>query len=121
MHQTLRTLSAAWDAALIANDAPAVAAFMAEDWVYVTETGPVPKADIVGWIAAGKLQHFSFETIGPDRIVIHGDTAIMTARKISTGAWDGVPYTADEWISEIYLRQPGGSWLCVLSQKCPAE
>src|SRR4051812_25057616 len=83
LRETLRTLSAAWDAALIANDAPAVAAFMAEDWVYVTETGPVPKADIIGWIAAGRLQHFSSETVGPDRIVIHGDTAVMTSRKRS--------------------------------------
>lgn len=60
------------------------------------------------------------QTVGPARIAVHGDTVIVTARKASTGAWDGVAYTADEWVSEVYLRQ-GGKWLCVLSQKCAAE
>lgn len=41
-------ISAAWDAALVANDAAAVASFMADDWVYVGPGGATPKADIVG-------------------------------------------------------------------------
>jgi ketosteroid isomerase-like protein len=113
-------ISAAWDAALVANDAAAVGSFMADDWVYVGLGGATPKADIVGWIASGRLAHHSMQMVGPARIAIHGDTVIATARKASTGAWEGMAYAADEWISEVYVRQ-GGKWFCILSQKCPAE
>jgi ketosteroid isomerase-like protein len=117
---TIHTLSAAWDAALVANDAAAVARFMADEWVFVSPDGITPKADIVGWIASGRLVHHSMEVVGSERIVVHGDTAILTARKASTGSWDGVPYSADEWLNEVYMRQAGGNWLCVLSHKCDA-
>ena len=110
-------ISAAWDAALVANNAVAVASFMADDWVYVGPTGATPKADIVGWIASGRLAHHTMQMVAPARVAVHGDTAIVTARKASTGAWDGVAYAADEWISEVYVRHDG-KWLCVLSQKC---
>jgi uncharacterized protein (TIGR02246 family) len=113
-------VSSAWDAALVRNDAEAVAAVMADDWVYVGPTGPTPKDDIVSWIASGQLAHHTMETVGDARVVAYGDSAIVTARKQSTGAWNGVDYTADEWISEVYVRADN-RWLCTLSHKCPAE
>lgn len=118
--EEIMALSAAWDAALLANDASAVASFMADEWVYVGPTGPVPKADIIGWIEAGRLAHHSMRTIGPTRISVHGEIVIVTARRASSGAWDGVRYTADEWITEVLLRRDG-RWVSVLSQKCPAD
>ena len=111
-------ISAAWDAALVANNAGVVASFMADDWVYVGPTGATPKTDIIGWIASGRLAHHTMQMVSPARVAVHGDTVIVTARKASTGAWEGVAYAADEWISEVYVRR-GGKWLCVLSQKCP--
>ena len=114
---TIRTLESALTAALIANDAAGVGALFAEDWVYVTPTGPVPRAEILGAIAAGRLQHFSFDTIGAERLVVHGDMAIFISHEISTGAWEGVPYRTDEWITDIWVRQQDGRWLCVISQK----
>jgi len=114
---TIRTLESALTAALIANDAQAVG----EDWVYVTPTGPVSRAEILGAIAEGRLQHFSFETIGVERLVVRGDMAIWTSHEISTGAWAGTPYRTDEWITDIWVRQSEGNWLCVMSQKTDAE
>ena len=118
--EEILALSAAWDAALLANDAPAVASFMADEWVYVGPTGPTPKADIIGWIESGRLAHHTMRTIGPTRISVHGETVIVTARRASSGAWDGVRYTADEWITEV-LIQRDGRWVSVFSQKCPVE
>jgi ketosteroid isomerase-like protein len=112
--------SAAWDDALVANDVPAIARFVSDDWVYVGPTGAVPGADIIAWIASGRLIHYSMRTVETPRVATHGDTAIVTAHKASTGAWDGIPYAADEWITEVYVRRDG-RWLCVLSQKCSAE
>ncbi|WP_158293945.1 nuclear transport factor 2 family protein [Kribbella sp. VKM Ac-2568] len=113
-------VSVGWDAALVRNDAEAVGAVMDDGWVYVGSTGATPKADIVGWIASGQLAHHTMETVGDARVVSYGDSVIVTARKQSSGTWDGVAYTADEWISEVYVRSDG-RWLCVLSHKCPVE
>jgi ketosteroid isomerase-like protein len=113
-------IAAAWDVALLANDATAFASFVTDDWVYVAPSGITTKADVIGWIAGGTLAHHTMRTVGQPRLAVHGDTAIITARRASTGAWDGIAYAADEWISEVYVRKDG-RWLCVLSQKCPAE
>ena len=72
-------VSAAWDDALVANDAPAIASFVSDDWVYVGPTGAVPRADIIGWIRSGRLVHHSMRTVEPPRVATHGDTAIVTA------------------------------------------
>ena len=117
---TIRTLEAALTAALVANDAEAVGALFAEDWVYVTPEGPIGRTEILGAIASDRLQHFSFETLGEPRLVVQGDTAIFTSHEISTGAWEGAPYRTDEWITDIWLRQPDGRWLCAMSQKTDA-
>ena len=116
----LLAVSAAWDAALVDNDAGAVASFMADEWVFVSPSGITPKAELIEWIAMGRLAHHAMEPIGPQRVAIHGDMAILTARKASSGTWDGASYTADEWTSEVFLRRDG-RWTCVLSHKAAAE
>ena len=113
-------VSAAWDAALVANDAGAVASFMADEWVFVSPSGITPKAELIGWFAIGRLVHHAMETVGAPRVAMHGDMAILTARKASSGSFDGVSYTADEWISEVFIRRDE-RWTCVLSHKAAAE
>lgn len=117
----VRAVSAAWDQALTNNDATLVASFMTDDWVYVGPNGPTPKADIVGWIASGHLAHFTMRQVGPDRAVEVGEVVIVTARKVSTGSWGGAEYAADEWISEVFVPQGDGRWLCALSHKASVE
>jgi uncharacterized protein (TIGR02246 family) len=116
----VRAVSAAWDQALVRNDAPLVATFMTDDWVYVGPTGATPKADVVGWIASGRLAHHTMTVIGRDRVVAAGDTVVLTARKASSGTWDGTSYEADEWITEVYVRTDG-AWRCAISQKTPVS
>jgi ketosteroid isomerase-like protein len=113
-------IAAAWDTVLVENDAPGVASFMTDDWVYIDRTGAVSKTELIGWIASGRLAHHSMHIIGQPRVTVHGDTGIVSARKASSGSWEGVAYTADEWISEVFVREDG-RWLCALSHKCPVE
>ena len=115
----VRALSAAWDEALIANDPERVASFMTDDWVYIGPDGVTPKSDITAWIASGRLRHDRM-TSGPDHVLHAGGTVVLTARKTSAGSWEGTPYTADEWITEVYV-QTGVGWRCALSQKTPAD
>jgi ketosteroid isomerase-like protein len=113
-------ISAAWDAALIANDADGVASFMADDWVFVGPTGVTRKNELIGWIASGRLLHDTMDVVGVPRVADHGDVIVVTARKASSGSWDGKQYTADEWTSEVFVRKDG-RWRCVLSHKAAAD
>lgn len=114
----VRAFSAVRDEALTGNDAALIASQMTDDWVYIGPDGITPKSDIIGWIASGRLAHHSMTTVGAERVVRAGDTVLVSARRASSGTWDGVPYTADEWISDVYVRS-GGGWLCAFSQKSP--
>lgn len=116
----VRAVSMAFDDALIRNDAPAIAAFMTDDWVYVGSAGATPKADIIGWIASGRLVHHTMTVVGPERVMRAADTVLVTARKTSSGSWDGKPYAADEWISEVYVQTDAG-WRCAFSQKTDSQ
>ena len=116
----VRAVSAAFDAALVGNDAATVASFMTDDWVYVGPAGTVPKADVIGWIASGRLAHHTMTVAGGERVVRAAGTVVVTARKASSGTWDGTPYTAEEWISEVYVHTDG-RWRCAFSQKTAAE
>ena len=116
----VRALSAAWDEALTGNDPDRVASFMTDDWVYVGPDGVTPKSDIIGWIASGRLRHDRMTPAGAGHLVHAGGTVVLTARKTSAGAWEGNPYAADEWITEVYVHADG-VWRCALSQKTPAD
>jgi ketosteroid isomerase-like protein len=117
----VRAVSAAYHTALTGNDASLIASFMTDDWVYVDPTGVVPKADVIGWIASGRLAHHTMTVVSGERLaVVAAGTVLLTARKASSGSWDGMPYTADEWMTDVYVRTDGGTWRCALSHKTPA-
>jgi uncharacterized protein (TIGR02246 family) len=116
----VRAVAAAWAEALVGNDAPTIASFMTDDWVYVGADGITSKADIIDWITTGRLTHHSMDVVGADRVAAAGDSVLVTARKSSSGTWDGVEYTANEWISEVYVRVDG-LWRCALSHKTPGN
>ena len=115
-------VSAAWDAALVTNDADAFARFVTDDWVYIGPAGATSRADVIDSIATGRLAHHTMRTIGEPRVAVHGDTVIVTARKASSGTWDGVAYTADEWIAEVVRCETMADERSALeSAKCPVE
>ena len=115
----VRAEAAEADVVLIGNDAELIANCWTDDWVAVDANGFTPKADIIGWIASGRLQHHSMRTVGGERIARVGDTVVLTARKASTGTWDATPYEIEEWISQIYLRTDG-RWLQAFCHKATA-
>lgn len=118
IEEEIRAFGTALDEALIANDAAAIAPFFGDEWIYIGPNGPTRKADLIDWIATGKLAHHSMRSIGEPRIVVYGETVVASARRASTGSWDGVAYSVDEWITEVYIWREG-AWRCVISQKCP--
>ncbi|MEU5870663.1 nuclear transport factor 2 family protein [Glycomyces sp. NPDC047369] len=115
----VRVAAEAFERALLANDASRIAGFFTDDWVYVGPDGMVAKSDLIEWIASGRLAHYTMEAVGPERTVATADALLVTCQRVSTGAWEGDPYTADEWITDLWVRR-GDTWKCAFSQKTPA-
>jgi ketosteroid isomerase-like protein len=119
VEEEVRAFAAERDAALVGNDAALIASHMTDDWVYVDAGGVASKADVIGWIASGRLAHRTMKAVGGERVARIGDTVVVTARMASSGTWDGAPYTADEWISDVYVRVDG-QWRAAFTQKTDA-
>ena len=106
--------------AVVANDAAAIARFVADDWVLVDADGVGRRADFLGLVRSGELSHSAMDAVeGTDRVRVLGDTALHTARVRNTARFRGGEFRADEWTTDVYVRGPGG-WVCVLSQVTPA-
>jgi ketosteroid isomerase-like protein len=113
IRETLERLSAAWERAIISNNAEEIGHFMADEWIIVSETGITTKDDFLAVVASGDLTHESFrgEVLS---IRIHGDTAVVTARVRNTGHYRGEPFRRDEWTTDVFVKRDG-SWRCVHS------
>lgn len=118
MDEEVRAAWAAGDAVLCTNDADAIAALFTDDWVYLDGGGFTTRAELLDAIRSGLLVHHSMETAGPVRVSLQGDVAILSARKASTGAWDGESYAVEEWITDVMRRSAEG-WACAFTQKTP--
>jgi ketosteroid isomerase-like protein len=109
----LAQLAAAWERAMISNDVDAIGRFMADDWVIVSETGTTTKADFLAVVASGDLTHEAFS--GEVLSVRHyGSAGVLTARVRNNGHYRGQPFSADEWTTDVFVKDTDG-WRCVHS------
>lgn len=111
--QIVKEASAAWDQAIVSNDAETIGRFMAEDWVIVSERGVTKKADFLAVVASGDLTHETFkgEIISARQ---YGDSAVLTGRVRNNGRYKGQPFSSDEWSTDVFVKR-NGTWLCVHS------
>ncbi|WP_228818515.1 nuclear transport factor 2 family protein [Nocardia transvalensis] len=104
-----------WAAAIVANDADALAEFVSDDWVFVTDRGISPGSEFLDLVRAGTLTHSAMARIGEPRIRIYGDTAVCTARVTNTAHYAGRRHDAEEWTTDVFVQRDG-KWVCVLTQ-----
>lgn len=113
--------AAAWRRAIVANDADAIARFMSEDWVLVDQDGVGSRERFLSLVAAGTLTHSAMRQVeGTERVRVHGDLGVVTARVTNTAHFGGQEFHADEWTTDVYHRTPDG-WICVHSHVTPAR
>jgi ketosteroid isomerase-like protein len=106
-----------WARAIVSNDSEEIGRFATDDWVIVGETGMFDRSQFLGAVAAGDLTHEAFE-VDVARVRTYGETAVVTAHVTNNGTWQGQPFTADEWATDVYLKQ-GNTWLCAHTQLTP--
>lgn len=102
----------AWDRAMISNDPVEIGRYMADDWTIIGPDGRVTgKAGFLAHIASGALTHDVMET-HDTRIRFYGDAAVVVARGVSGGAFNGARFHLVERVSCLYVRTEE-RWMCV--------
>lgn len=103
-----------WDRAMVGNDAEEIGRYMADDWTIVGSDGSVgDKATFLGLVRSGALSH-DVMTSEDFRVRLYGDTAVVTARGVSGGKYQGQAFREVERSSCLFVRQ-SGQWKCVLT------
>lgn len=108
----------AFSQAMISNDVARIRACIADDWVLVTpEAGVVSSDRLLRAIEAGRLSH---DTMTKDivRVRVYGETAVVTTRGQNTGMFCGAPISADEWVTDVYVKADR-QWRCTLTHLTP--
>lgn len=103
-----------WDIAMIRNDPEEIGRYMTDDWVIVGSDGHiVDRATFLGLIRSGALSHDVMES--EDLLVrVYGTTAVVVARGVSGGKYQGQPFCEVERTSCVFVRLDG-RWRCVLT------
>ena len=101
--------------AIVKNDAIAVARFLADGWIIINpDGGIIDRARFLGVIESGALTHEMMES-DDTRVLVYGNTAIVTALTTTKGKYSGQAFTTQERATDVFVKQ-NGRWLCVLSQ-----
>jgi ketosteroid isomerase-like protein len=112
--QELIDLGHAWDRAMIENDAEEIGRYMADDWTIIGSDGSVgDKTTFLEVVRSGALTHDAMTTEDP-RVRVYGDTAVVVARGVSGGRYQGQPFREEERVTCVFVRQDG-HWRCVLT------
>ncbi len=118
-HSEFQQLLDDWNVGLIANDAERIAEFATPDWAFITQDGVMPGHQFLESVANGTVSHesMSSELIS---VVEVGDVAVVVARVINSGFFQGERFENDEWTSDVFIRQDG-RWRCELTHLTSAR
>jgi ketosteroid isomerase-like protein len=103
----LKALECEWAAAIVA-DAEAIGRFMTEDRAIVTAEGTVvERARFLEAVESGALTHDGMD-FDEWRVTVHGDTAVVTTRARTSGAYQGNAFTTEERSTSVYTKREDG-------------
>lgn len=101
--------------AVLKGDTQALDRLVSDDWVvYGPDGKAISKAAFLGVIKSGALTHSAMD-FDEARVRVNGDTAIVTGRATTTGAYQGQAFTTRERATDVFVRQ-NGQWKCVQTQ-----
>jgi ketosteroid isomerase-like protein len=115
MQEEVLRLEKEFSQAIVKNDAKAVARFLTDGWIIIDpDGGIIDRARFLGVIESGALTHEMMES-DDTRVLIYGNTAIVTALTTTKGKFSGQAFTTQERTTDVFVKQ-NGRWMCVLSQ-----
>ena len=112
---TVAALDTRYQAAVKANDAAAMDAILADDFVLVTGKGKTyNKADLLK-AAREQTETYEHQEDSEQTVRVWGDTAVVTALLWIKGTHKEGPFDYKLWFSDTYARTPQG-WRYVFGQ-----
>ena len=112
--EELMSVAVEWDRAMVENDAEAIGQYMADEWTIIGSDGSVgDKANFLALVKSGALSHDVMESHDL-KVRVYGDTAVVIARGVSGGKYEGQAFYLVERSSCVFVRQEG-RWRCVLT------
>jgi ketosteroid isomerase-like protein len=101
--------------AVVKGDVATLDRLVVADWIIVGPEGKViSKATFFDVVKSGALTHSVME-MDETRVRVYGDSAVVTARAVTTGTYKGQPFTTRERSTDVFARQQG-QWKYVLTQ-----
>jgi uncharacterized protein (TIGR02246 family) len=117
--ETVAALDTAYQAAVKANDAAAMAKIMHPDFVLILGSGDVVSRDVLLGLARNRTYRYDHqeEEAGAQRVRVFGDTAVVTSKIWIRGATADGKGVIDshQWFSDTYVRTPQG-WRYAVGQ-----
>jgi ketosteroid isomerase-like protein len=108
--QGVAELDTRYQAAVERNDAEAMAAILLDDFTLVVGNGTVyDKQDLLRSAREKQVAwEHQVEEPGTQKVRVHGDTAVVTARLWLKGTSGGRAIDKKLWFSDTYVRTPQG-------------
>ena len=106
--------------AVISNDPGQIRKCITPDWVLVDAQGGIISQEGFFKVLEQKLLSHSAMDKEILRVKVYGNIALVTGRGQNTGSWQGNPFEADEWITDVYKKEED-QWLCVLTHLTPVK
>ena len=116
-HDIVAQLDRTYQAAVKRNDADAMARILHPQFELVLGTGRrISRAELLGAARDGSIQYeLQDEVDGSQKVLIEGNTAIVTAKLLLKGTAHGEPINRTLWFSDTYVRTPSG-WRYLFGQ-----
>ena len=108
-------LDTRYQAAVKANDAAAMDAILADDFVLVTGTGKTFDKNDLLTSAREKSETYEHQEDTQQTVRVYGDTAVVTALLWVKGSHKDGAFDYKLWFSDTYARTPKG-WRYVFGQ-----
>ena len=112
-HAAFDQLLIEWDEAIVANEAVRIAAFADPDWLFVGKDGPMPGIGFLEAVRSGQVTHEAMRH-ELHSVVDLGEVAVVVARNVNSGEYQGERFENDEWTSDVFVRRDG-EWRCLLT------
>jgi ketosteroid isomerase-like protein len=114
VEEELICVATEWDRAMVENDAETIGRYLSDAWTIVGSDGNVSdKATFLRLIQSGALTHDVMES-HEMKVRVYGDTAVVLAKGVSGGKYQGQAFREVERVSCVFVRQ-NGQWKCVLT------
>ena len=112
-HHEIDQLEEAWRTAVLASDANAVGALLAEDYTAISSNGTLQtRQDWLASLRSGRV-HFTSLEIFDRKVRFYGNTAVVTSRAEVEGTNTEGPVAGSYRYTRVYVRNPQGKWKIV--------